>query len=108
MINEQDLKKFFTENKSEISDNEFSKNIQHRLPERKSIFPQMVMFVCIVAGLSLTIFITGFSNIETQLWGLINSVAHLQMPSFQSVMTYLGVLAALGFIGFAVADTDVG
>ena len=107
MINEQELKKFFAENKSEISDNGFSKSIQHRLPERKSIFPQVVMMVCIVAGLSLTIFITGFSTIQTQLLSLIDSIAHLQIPSLASVMTYLGVLATLSFIGFAVAETDV-
>ena len=107
MINEQDLKKFFAENKSEISDNGFSARVQHRLPERKSILPQIIMLVCIIAGLSLTISITGFSTIETQLLSLVNSVAHLQIPSAASVMTYLGVLAMLTFIGFAVAEIDV-
>ena len=107
MINEQDLKKFFVENKSEISDNGFSKNLQYLLPQRKSVLPQIIMFVCIVAGLSLTIFMTGFSNIETQFFSLIDSVVHLQIPSASSIMTYLGVLAALAFVGFAVAETDV-
>jgi len=107
MINEHELKIFFAENKSEISDNGFSKHVQHRLPTRKSVFPQVVMSVCIIAGLSLTIAITGFSTIQTQLFSLINSVVHLQIPSVTSIMTYLGMLAALSFIGFAVAETDV-
>ena len=48
-----------------------------------------------------------FSTIQTQLLSLIDAVAHLQMPSVESVMTYFGVLATLSFIGFAVAETDV-
>ena len=107
MINEQELKHFFKENKLEISDNGFSKHVQHHLPARKSVLPQMVMLICIIAGLSTTIFITGFSTIQTQLLSLINAIAHLQIPSVASVMTYLGVLATLSFIGFAIAETDV-
>jgi len=106
MINEQDLKNFFAENRSEIADNGFSARVQQRLPARQSIFPQIVMLLCIVTGLWLTITIVGFSSIQTQLLSLIDAVVHLQIPSFASIMTYLGVLATLSFIGFAVADTD--
>ena len=107
MINEQELKKFFAENRSEIPDNGFSKRVQHHLPTRKSVLPQIVMLACIVAGLSLTIAVVGFSTIQAQFLSLINAIAHLQMPSLASIMTYLGVLVTLSFVGFAVADTDV-
>ena len=106
MINEQKLKSFFKENKSEIPDNGFSKRVLHHLPTRKSVFPQVVMLICVVAGLSLTVAVAGFSTIQTQLLSLIDAVAHLQIPSATSIMTYIGVLATLSFIGFAVAETN--
>ena len=107
MINEQELKKFFAENRSEISDTGFSKRVQQHLPPRKSALPQIVMLACIVTGFSLTIAIVGFSTIQAQLLSLIDAVAHSQIPSIESIMTYLGVLATLSFIGFAAADMDL-
>ena len=107
MINEHELKKFFVENRSEIPDNGFSKRVRQHLPPRQSIFPQIVMSVCIITGLSLTIAIVGFSSIQAQLLSLVDAVSRLQMPSVASIMTYLGILATLSFVGFAVAETDL-
>ena len=107
MMNEQELKNFFDENRSEIPDNGFSKHVQQQLSPRTSIFPQIMMLICIVSGLSLAISVIGFSTIQMQLLSLVDAVVHLQIPSASSIMTYFGVLAALSFIGFAVAETDV-
>jgi len=105
MINEDELKSFFTKNRSEIPDNGFSKRVQQYLPPRKSVLPQIVMLICIATGLSLTLSITGVSAILVQLLSLVDSVALMQIPSLSSVMTYLGILATLSFIGFAAIET---
>ena len=107
MINEQELKKFFVENRSEIPDNGFSKRVQRHLPPRQSIFPQIVMSVCVIVGLSLTVAIVGLSGIQAQLLSLVDAISRLQMPSVASIMTYFGVLATLCFVGFAVAEPEL-
>ena len=53
MMNEQDFSKIFVANKLEFSDEDFSERIVKRLPDRKSILPQMVMVAFIILGLTL-------------------------------------------------------
>jgi hypothetical protein len=106
-MNEQDLKQFFQDNKSDVADNGFSAQVARRLPERTRIFPQLVMFVCIATGILLAGMMVGFAKIEMQLFALLNAVTHFQLPSLSSVMTYFSVLLTMGFVGFVVADRDV-
>jgi hypothetical protein len=102
MINEQKLKNFFAENRSDIPDSGFSKQLQHYLPTRKSMVPKILMLICIIIGLSSTIVIIGFSTIQTHLLSLLYAVVHLQLPSVNSVLSYFGALAILSLIGFAI------
>ncbi len=106
MIDEQELKNFFIENRTEIPDNDFSKQVQNHLPARNSMLSQIISPICTIIGLFLMISIVGFSTIQTQLLSLINAVAHLQIPSVDSIMTYFGLLAALIYIGFSTVETD--
>ncbi len=102
MINDQDLKKIFNAQKSDIPDDGFSERVVSHLPERASILPQVVMVLCVVTGLSLTIAIQGITPIFNQIGSLITAISHLQMPSITSIVTYVGGVALLGTIGYAV------
>ncbi|MDR0873322.1 MAG: DUF5056 domain-containing protein [Prevotellaceae bacterium] len=107
MINEQDLKNVFAEHRADIADNGFSRRVAQHLPPRRSLLPQIIPAVFTIAGFVLTVALQDMTVIEVRLLGLVNAVAHLQMPSSVEIMTYLGVLATMGFIGFAAAETDI-
>ena len=108
MMNDQDLKKIFAEHKIDVPDNGFSKRITVRLPPRKNSLPQIVMIVCVVAGLGLTLAIQGIYPIFEQINDLVRSIANLQAPTLISVLTYIGFIATFGLIGYSVSHADVG
>ena len=105
-MNEHDFSKIFKAHKLEFSDKDFSEHILKRLPERKSILPQMVMVLSVVLGLTLMLAIQGFTPIMEQLVSLVGSISQLQMPSASAITTYLGVLGLSGLIGFSLAYAD--
>ena len=107
-MNEKDLKKLFTTHKVDIPDDGFSERVIRRLPERRSILPQIIMSGFILIGLILTFMVPGFSTLVfEQINSLITAIIHSQMPSAMAVTTYLVVLALMGTIGFSVVKVDV-
>ena len=107
-MTDQDLKKIFIAHRVDVPDDGFSERVTGRLPERKSILPQVVMVVFVMIGLALTIAIQGVTSLPEQINSLITSISHLQAPSPTSVITYISVLALTGIIGFSVAQADAG
>ena len=107
-MNEQDLKKIFITHKVDICDDVFTQRVVSRLPERKSILPQIVMSVFVMIGLVITFAIQGVTPLLEQINSLITSVIQLQAPSLSSVITYFGALALMSIIGYSVAQADVG
>jgi len=107
-MNDQELKKIFIAKKVDVPDEDFSERVMRRLPERRSVLPQIVMVVFIMIGLALTFFIQGVTPILAQIDSLITSISHLQAPSPIAVITYLSVLGLIGIIGYSVAQADVG
>ena len=107
-MDDQDLKKIFSEHKVDVTDDGFSERIMAQLPERKNILPQIVMVVFVLMGLALTLAIQDIQPLLEQIGNLITSISHLQIPSLVSVVTYFGILALLGIIGYSVAQADVG
>ena len=105
-MNDQNLKKLFEAHKVDVSDEGFSERIIRQLPERKSIFPQMVMAVFMMTGLAIIFVVQGVTPLLEQLNSLITSISHLQAPSPSSVITYIGLLSITGMIGYAVAQVD--
>jgi divalent metal cation (Fe/Co/Zn/Cd) transporter len=107
-MNDQNFKNLFTAHKADISDDGFSERVVCRLPERKSLLPQMVMIVAITTGLILTFAMPGFAvSVAEQINSLITSINQSEIPSASSIAVYLGMLALLGTIGFSVAKVDV-
>jgi hypothetical protein len=107
-MNDKNLKTLFKSHKVDILDEGFSERVIHRLPERRSLLPQMIMIGFIMIGLIFTFAMPGFSGlIIEQIYSLIASVGHLQMPSASSIVVYFGLLALLGTIGFSVAQVSV-
>ncbi len=104
-MNDKDLKAFFKAHQTDIVDDGFSKQVMRQLPARTSILPQIVMAFCIVVGLTVTILIQGIDTIILNLTQLITAIGNLQMPSIQSLVTYLAGLAILGCVGFAIGQT---
>ena len=107
-MNEQDFKKLFVTHRVDIPDEGFSERVIRHLPERKSMLPQMVMVVFIMAGLALTFAIQGVAPVLEQINSLITSVSHLQIPSPAAIVTYISALALTGIIGFSAAQVDAG
>lgn len=108
MMNEKKIKELFKAHKADIPDDGFSERIIRRLPERRSILPQIIMSGFIMIGLILTFIVPGFTTlISEQISSLITSIHHLQMPSASSITVYFGVLALLGTIGYSVARVDI-
>ena len=107
-MKEQDLRKIFEKNKTEIPDDGFSERVFGQLPERGSLLPQIVMAVSIITGIVFIIITQDFTFLIEQFFGLIISIIHLKTPSTTSVVTYLGFLAMVGIIGFTalLADTE--
>jgi hypothetical protein len=106
MTSEQELKKIFKAQQTDFADNGFSRGVQRRLPERNSILPQIIMFVCIAIGLTLTLAINGIAPILSQISALLSSIAHLQVPPMAAVLTYLSGFAILILIGYSVVSTE--
>ena len=104
----KDVREIFETHRVDIPDDGFSERVIRRLPERKSMLPQIVMVVFIMIGIALTYAIQGVTNILEQINSLMTSISHLQMPSPISVMTYIGVLGLMGIIGYAAAQADAG
>ena len=107
-MNEQDFKKIFTSHKTDICDDGFTERVLWRLPERKSILPQIIMVVFIMIGLALTIAIHGLTFILEQINSLITSMSLLQAPSPIAVLTYLSMLGLIGIIGYSVVQVEAG
>ena len=105
MKNEK-LRKKFESHRVDIPDDGFSERVIRQLPERKSMLPQIVMVVFIMMGLALTFAIHGIIPLLEQINSLITSISHLQAPSPEAVITYIGALGLIGIIGFAVAQVD--
>ena len=107
-MNDQDLKKIFITHRVDVPDDGFSERVIRRLPERRSILPQMVMVAFVMTGLALTVAIQGVTPLLEQIDSLITSISHLQIPSPGSIITYIGALALTGIIGYSVAQADAG
>ena len=106
-MDDQDLKKIFSEHKVDAPDDGFSERIISQLPKRRNMLPQIVMVVFILMGIMLTLAIQGVQPLLEQIGDLITSISHLQMPSLISVVTYFSILSLLGIIGYSVAQADV-
>ena len=107
-MNEQNINKLFKVHKIDVPDDGFSERIMRRLPERKSILPQLVMSVCIIIGIAATFLICGVTPLIEQVNSLISSIGNLQIPSSSAVITYIGLLSLAGIIGYSLvkAETD--
>ena len=103
IMNDQDFKKIFITHKADVPDNGFSERVIRKLPERQSMLPQAVMVVFVMIGLGITFAIQGVTPMLEQVNSLILSISQLQAPSPSAVITYLGVLALTGIIGYSVA-----
>ena len=107
-MEDKDFKKLFTAHKLDIPDKGFSERVIRRLPERKSILPQIVMVVFIMIGLALTLVIQGITHLIEQINSLFISISRLQAPSPSSVIIYLVTLTIIGIIGYSITQADAG
>ncbi len=103
-MNDRELRKIFTDRRTEVPDDGFTERVLRRLPERPSRFPQLVMAVCIAIGLALTFAFTGFAPVVEQFEILAASIARTEMPPLGAMAVYLGVLAMAGMIGCSLAQ----
>jgi hypothetical protein len=101
-MDEKDIKKIFTTNRVDVPDEGFSERITGQLPARKSMLYQIIMVVSIMLGLVLVFAIQGFNTVPEQIYNLIISISHSQMPSPSSMITYIIVLAMTGIIGYSM------
>ena len=106
-MNDQDFSEIFTAHKVEFPDEGFSERVIRRLPERKSMLPQMIMTVSVMTGLVLTFAIQGITMLK-QINSLVISISKLQIPSASSIIVYIGALVMIGVIGYSVAQADAG
>jgi ABC-type uncharacterized transport system permease subunit len=103
-MNDKDFKKIFTDYKTDVPDNGFSKRVVRQLPERKNVLPQIIMLLFIVIGLALVFVLQGFTPILEQINDLIFSISHQKVPSLASIAAYFCVLTLLSFIGYSVVQ----
>jgi len=104
----EELKKLFGTQKTNIPDDGFSERVVRRLPERKSLLPQIIMITFIMIGLMITFAMPGFAtSVVEQINSLVISISHSQIPSATSIVTYLGMLALLNTIGYSMARVSV-
>ena len=104
-MDDKDIKKIFTAHKVNIPDEGFSKRVVEQLPKRKNVLlPQLVMIGFIIAGLTILFVIQDFTPLLKQINSLLTSINHSQIPSFISIITYLGMLALWGVIGYSVVQ----
>jgi hypothetical protein len=107
-MNEQDFTKTFEACKYEFPDDGFSERVIKHLPERKSIFPQIVMAAFVLLSLVIMFLIQDFTPILEQINSLINAMSQLKIPSASAIMVYFSVLGLIGLIGYSVVQADVG
>ncbi|GHT42466.1 hypothetical protein AGMMS49965_14030 [Bacteroidia bacterium] len=107
MTSDKDLKQLFEAHRTEWSDNGFSEEIKHHLPERPSYLPPVLMLVSIIAGIALTVSVLGVTTIFANIVNFVSAVSLLQLPSAIATVTYVGIFATLCLIGFAVSATDL-
>jgi len=107
-MNEQDFTKTFEAYKHEFPDNGFSEHVTKHLPERRSIFPQIMIVVFVLLGLAVMFSIQSFSPILEQINSLFNAIGQLKIPPASAIFTYFSVLGLIGLIGYSVVQADVG
>ena len=107
-MNDKNLREIFTAHKMDVPDDGFSEHIIKKLPERKSILPQIIMVTCITIGLVLTLAIHGIIPILNNINALITSISHAQIPQASSFFTYLCILSLMGIITYSIIEVDAG
>ena len=102
-MNDQDFKKIFSEHKVEVFDAGFSECVIRQLPKRRNMLPQMVMVVFVLNGLIFTLAVQDVQPLLEQIGHLVTTICYLHIPSLGYVVTYFGIMALLGIIGYSVA-----
>ena len=101
-----DIKKIFLAHRVNFSDDGFSKDVFRRLPERKSMLPQIVVVMFIAFGMAIMFAFQGFVPFLEQIDNLVISVSRFQLPSPSAIITYCSVFVLTVMIGFSVAHAD--
>ena len=107
-MNEQKISAIFKAHKMDVPDKEFSERVVRKLSERKNLMPQIVIIIFSMIGIVLTFAILGVYSLFEQLDSLFTSIRLMQAPSLVSILSYLGILISIGFIGFAVDQAGEG
>ncbi len=107
-MNDQDFSKIFLAHKSEFPDEGFSEHIAKRLPKRRAILPQIIMITFISSGLILMSVLQVFTSVLEQINSFVDSICQMEIPSAIATITYLGILALIGLIGYSVARAEAG
>jgi hypothetical protein len=106
MTSNQEWKQLFEAHRPDFPDEGFSRKVINRLPQRKTMLPQIVMLLCVFTGFVLTFAIQGVTPIMEQIYTFVITISQLQMPSVTSAATWFGGVAIVGLTGFAVATAE--
>jgi len=66
------------------------------------------MAVFVTLGIILTLILQSFVPAWEQINSLVNSLNQMQIPTASAIITYLGILGLVGFIGYSVVQANVG
>jgi hypothetical protein len=87
MMNDNDLKQIFKASRNEIPDNGFTEKLKKRLPPRPSFAPQILMSICVMAGLLFIFMIQDVNTFAYNIFEFVSSLSQLQPPSFVSLVS---------------------
>jgi hypothetical protein len=71
-MNEQQIKKIFTDQKKEMPDDGFTRRAAYRLPERVSLFPQLLMGICAVLAAAFLFILLSSAPVREQIGLLVD------------------------------------
>jgi len=105
-MTDEDIKRIFVAHRAEFVDAGFTEGVKNRMPQRPNYIPQIVMFACSIIGLVIVVWIQGFEPLMHNMSDLFVSLSRMQMPSFASMATFLGMLASVCIVGFSVESVE--
>ncbi len=103
-MTEKDLYNIFKGNRKDFSDEAFTRNLKHRLPDRNrySVIPQIIIAIFASVGFVLVYFIIGIDTIHSALNNFVHLVGNVKPFSLYHIFPYIFLLATMFLTGYAM------
>jgi hypothetical protein len=106
MNTDNDLKQLFTSQRATFDDDDFAREVIHRLPRRPSYLQPIILGASFIIALTLIVVTEGFGPFTRNVADIVLSLSRLEWPSTTSVTAYAALLLCIGIFGYGAAESQ--